>query len=64
MPSMNPEYAELLAGKKQAYRGYREAKRKMQDFLKARQNVETFYGDDLKKEREEARRREEEIQKR
>ena len=61
---LRQEYAELLAGKKQAYRGYREAKRKMQDFLKARQNVETFYGDDLKKEREEARRREEEIQKR
>ena len=61
---LRQEYAELLTGKKQAYSGYREAKRQMQDFLKARQNVETFYGDDLKKEREEARRREEEIQKR
>ena len=28
---------------------------RMQDILKARQNVETFYGDELKKEREEAK---------
>jgi hypothetical protein len=33
----------------------------MQDLLKARQNVEQFYGDDLKKEREEARRKSKEL---
>lgn len=52
---LRQEYAELLTGKKQAYSGYREAKKRLQDFLKARQNVETFYGDELKKEREEAK---------
>lgn len=61
---LRQEYAELLAGKKQAYSGYREAKKRMQDFLKARQNVEVFYGDDLKREREEAKHREKEAQKR
>ena len=61
---LRQEYAELLTGKKQAYSGYRKAKELKQDFLKARQNVETFYGDELKNEREEARHREEEIQKR
>ena len=49
------EYAQLIGQKKEAYKGYREAKREMQELLKARQNVEQFYGDDLKKEREQAR---------
>jgi hypothetical protein len=35
----------------------------MQEILKARQNVELFYGDDLKQEREAARQRKEELQK-
>ncbi len=52
---LRQEYAELLAGKKQAYSGYREAKKTMQDLLKARQNVDMFYGDELKEEREAAK---------
>ena len=39
----------------------REAKREMQELLKARQNVEQFYGDDLKKEREAARQQRKEL---
>ena len=51
---LRQEYAQLIVQKKEAYKGYRKAKRKMQELLKARQNVEQFYGDDLKKEREAA----------
>ena len=58
---LRQEYAGLIIQKKEAYKGYREAKREMQDLLKARQNVEQFYGDDLKKEREEARRKSKEL---
>jgi hypothetical protein len=58
---LRQEYAGLITQKKEAYKGYREAKREMQDLLKARQNVEQFYGDDLKKEREEARRKSKEL---
>lgn len=61
--SLREDYAKLLAKKKQAYPEYREAKRKMQDYLKARQNVESFYGEDLKKEREEAKSQREDMQK-
>jgi len=35
----------------------------MQDFLKARQNVEMFYGEEMKEEREAAKNRQEEIHK-
>jgi hypothetical protein len=59
--SLREDYAKLLAKKKQAYPEYREAKRKMQDYLKARQNVESFYGEDLKKEREEAKNQREDM---
>ena len=52
---LRQEYAQLIVQKKEAYKGYREAKREMQELLKARQNVEQFYGDDLKKEPEQAR---------
>ena len=52
---LRQEYAQLIVQKKEAYKGYREAKREMQELLKARQNVEQFYGEDLKKEREQAR---------
>lgn len=60
---LRQEYAELITQKKEAYKGYREAKRKMQDYLKARQNVDMFYGDDLKEERERAKQPKEEQQK-
>ena len=58
---LRQEYAQLIALKKEAYKGYREAKREMQELLKARQNVEQFYGDDLKKEREAARQQRKEL---
>ena len=51
----------LIVQKKEAYKGYREAKREMQEMLKARQNVEQFYGDDMKKEREAARQQRKEL---
>lgn len=58
---LRQEYAQLIVQKKEAYKGYREAKREMQEMLKARQNVEQFYGDDLKKEREAARQQRKEL---
>lgn len=58
---LRQEYAQLIIQKKEAYKGYREAKREMQELLKARQNVEQFYGDDLKKEREAARQQRKEL---
>ena len=58
---LRQEYAQLIVQKKEAYKGYRKAKRKMQELLKARQNVEQFYGDDLKKEREAARQQRKEL---
>ena len=58
---LRQEYAQLIVQKKEAYKGYREAKREMQELLKARQNVEQFYGDDLKKEREAARQQRKEL---
>lgn len=58
---LRQEYAQLIVQKKEAYKGYREAKREMQELLKARQNVEQFYGDDLKIEREAARQQQKEL---
>ena len=58
---LRQEYAQLIVQKKEAYKGYREAKREMQELLKARQNVEQFYGDDMKKEREAARQHRKEL---
>ena len=52
---LRQEYAALIAKKKEAYKGYRKAKQDMKDYLMTRQNVERFYGEDLKKEREEAK---------
>ncbi len=40
---LREEYARLLAKKREAYKGYREAGKEMRDFLKARHNVEMFY---------------------
>ena len=55
------EYAALIGMKKEAYKGYRKAKREMQDYLTTRQNVEQFYGEDLKKEREQAKQKKKEL---
>jgi len=60
LKELRRDYADLISEKKKLYPEYREAKRQMQEFLKARQNVEMFYGDELKKEREEERRQAEE----
>ena len=60
---LRQEYAELISQKKAAYKDYRETKRHMQEYLKARQNVEMFYGEEMKEEREAARKRQEEIHK-
>ena len=53
---LRQEYAELITKKKGMYQEYRKAKKEMRDYLTTRQNVEQFYGEDLKKEREEAKR--------
>lgn len=52
---LNEEYDVVLRGKKAAYAEYREAKKEMQEYLKARKNVNIFYkGDAEKDEREPA----------
>ena len=58
---LRQEYAQLIVQKKEAYKGYRGANWEMQELLKARQNVEQFYGDYLKKEREAARQQRKEL---
>ena len=58
---LRQEYAELITMKKGVYQEYRKAKKEMQAYLTTRQNVEQFYGEDLKKEREEAKRQREEL---
>ena len=63
LKELRRDYANLISEKKKLYPEYRKAKRQMQEFLKARQNVEMFYGDELKKGREEERRRAEEQEK-
>ena len=55
LKDLRQEYSQLITEKKQAYKGYREARQEMQELMKARQNVDSFYGDEMKKEREEAR---------
>ena len=52
---------ELIAKKKGMYQEYRKAKKGMQEYLTTRQNVEQFYGEDLKKEREAAKRQRAEL---
>ena len=47
--------------KKGAYQEYRKAKKEMQTYLTTRQNVEQFYGEELKNEREEAKRERKEL---
>lgn len=40
--AMNEEYAELLAKKKDAYAEYRQVKKEMRDYMKAKHNVDAF----------------------
>lgn len=42
---LNAEYAQVLAEKKKAYAGYREAREKMQEYARAQKNVEMFLAD-------------------
>lgn len=58
MKELNAEYAELLARKKQAYSEYREAKKEMQDYLIAKQNIDQILGVDEKAEAEKAKKKE------
>lgn len=39
---LSAEYAEVLADKKSTYAQYRNARTEMQDYLKAKKNVEQF----------------------
>lgn len=55
---LNAEYAELLARKKQAYSGYHEAKKEMQDYLIAKQNIDQLLGIDENAEAEKAKKKE------
>ncbi len=58
---LREEYAALIAKKKEAYKGYRKAKQDMKVYLVTRENVERFYGQDLKKEREQVKRQRKEL---
>lgn len=53
---LNAEYAQVLTGKKKAYAEYRAARSEMQEYVKARKNVEQFFA----LEREEEQRHQQE----
>ena len=46
---LNEEYDTVLRGKKAAYAEYQTAKREMREYLKAKQNVERFYNNNVEK---------------
>ncbi len=50
---LNEEYDTVLRSKKAAYAEYRVAKREMQEYSKARKNVNTFYKDDIENDKRE-----------
>ncbi len=57
---LNQEYAQVLSSKKAAYAEYREARKKTQDYLIARKNVEVILG--VEQEQEEQQRKQKEQQ--
>ena len=46
---LNEEYDRILRGKKKAYTEYRAARKEMQEYLRARQNVELFYKEETER---------------
>ena len=48
---LNEEYDRVLRGKKKDYAEYRTARKEMQEYLRARQNVELFYQKNLNEDR-------------
>ena len=52
---LRQEYADLIVQKKEAYKIYHESKQRMKNLLKAKHNVEQFYGNDIKINKEEAK---------
>ena len=48
---LNEEYDRVLRGKKKDYAKYRTARKEMQEYLRARQNVELFYQNNFKEDR-------------
>lgn len=48
---LNEEYNTVLQRKKKDYAAYREARREMQEYLKARRNVQLFYEEDVVNDR-------------
>ena len=52
MKELSEEYGRILAEKRKDYAEYKEAKASMQDFLIARQNIETILGSEKRAEKE------------
>ena len=50
---LNEEYDTVLRGKKVAYAEYRTAKKEMQEYSKARKNINLFYKDDVENDKRE-----------
>ena len=50
---LNEKYDTVLRGKKAAYAEYRAAKKEMQEYSKARKNVNIFYKDDVENDKRE-----------
>ena len=46
---LNEEYDRVLRGKKKDYAEYRTARKEMQEYLRARQNVELFYKEETER---------------
>ena len=52
MKDLNAEYAEVLTKKKEAYSEYRKAKSEMQEFVKAKHNIDLFMGEEQVREQD------------
>lgn len=50
---LNEEYDAVLRGKKVAYADYRKAKKEMQEYSRARKNINMFYKDDVENDKRE-----------
>lgn len=62
MKDLNAEYAEVLVKKKVIYSEYRKAKSEMQEFVKAKHNIDLFIGEEQFQEQDQKKKKDKEAQ--
>ena len=62
MKDLNVEYTAVLAKKKEAYSEYRRAKSEMQEFVKAKHNIDLFMGEEQLQEQDHKKNKDKETQ--